>query len=771
VCAALVATICAAATASQAKITKIVIDRRTSPAFAGATFGNAGQFETLVGRAFGELDPADPANSIIQDIQLGKDADGKVRFIASFQIVKPIDMSKASGLLWHDVPNRGGRVTIVDAEKAFGDVGLSSAWQGDNSGGTAVPTNAASATPVAPSNNEWLLVPVAKNADGSAITGRILARIVNRSGPNSAPLLVQANPLPYRPATLDTTAPQATLTSRVHESMVGVVSSETVIPGTDWAWAKCDATHPFPGTPDPTQICLRNGFNLNLLYQVVFEAKAPFVLGVGFAAFRDLESFLKNRATDDFGTTNPVAGGIRFSISRGVSQSGNFLRGWLHLGFNQDEARRQVSDGMWPIIAGRRIALNFRWAQPDGVLELYEAGSEGPQWWADYQDNQRGLPRRGILDRCRASRTCPKIVEHFGAAEVWELKLPIEWVGTDAKRDIPIPPNVRRYYIPSTTHGGSASNLDPRFDCADTVSINGGPPQRCNFLFNAAPPPNNPGCPGNNYGTGLLRTNPVPHNETVNAIRVHFRDWVMKGIRPPQSVYPTLQGLRIEGEDGDDERDEAKDDRDHGARGEGEGHFLVEPTQKAMGFPDGIPEVPPGVPEAATLTSSAGVPLATPLREVPFINPVLDYDWGPQFNPSDGSGIPTNFPPPIKQVIKMLVPRVDHDGNELGGVPVVLRDAPLGSYFGWNVTRGGFHKDQNCDYVGGMVPFATTRAERLARTPRDPRKSLEERYHDHAGYVKAVTRAADRAMARGFLLKDDRDALVAAAQASKVLVP
>jgi hypothetical protein len=177
------------------------------------------------------------------------------------------------------------------------------------------------------------------------------------------------------------------------------------------------------------------------------------------------------------------------------------------------------------------------------------------------------------------------------------------------------------------------------------------------------------------------------------------------------------------------------------------------------------------VPEAATLTSSAGVPLATPLREVPFINPVLDYDWGPQFNPSDGSGIPTNFPPPIKQVIKMLVPRVDHDGNELGGVPVVLRDAPLGSYFGWNVTRGGFHKDQNCDYVGGMVPFATTRAERLARTPRDPRKSLEERYHDHAGYVKAVTRAADRAMARGFLLKDDRDALVAAAQASKVLVP
>jgi len=156
---------------------------------------------------------------------------------------------------------------------------------------------------------------------------------------------------------------------------------------------------------------------------------------------------------------------------------------------------------------------------------------------------------------------------------------------------------------------------------------------------------------------------------------------------------------------------------------------------------------------------------------VPFINPVLDYDWGGSFNPSDATGVPTNIPPPIKRVIKTLVPRVDEDGNELGGVPVVLLDAPLGSYFGWNVTQAGFHKDQNCDYVGGMVPFAQTRAERLAHTPRDPRKSLEERYKDHDGYVKAVTRAADRAMAQGFLLKADHDALIAAAQASKVLVP
>jgi len=579
---AVVAAICSVATASQAKITKIVIDRTTSPAFGGATFGNAGQFEILVGRAFGELDPADPVNSIIQDIQLGKDADGKVHFIASFQIVKPTDMGKASGLMWHDVQNRGGRVTIVDAEKAFGDVGLSSAWQGDNSGATAVPANAASPTPVAPSANEWLVVPVAKNPDGSAVTGQILARIVNRSGPASQGLNVQNNPLPYRPATLDTT--KATMTVRLHESMTGDVQVLRTIPSTDWAWASCtDFAHQ---TPSPTQICLKDGFDPNLLYQVTFTAKDPFVLGVGFAAFRDLESFLKF----DTSAQNPLAGAIKFSISRGVSQSGNFLRGWLHLGFNQDESRRQVSDGMWPIIAGRRIALNFRWAQPDGVLELYEAGSEGPQWWADYEDDVRGLPRRGILDRCRASGTCPKVIEHFGSAEVWELKLPIEWVGTDAKRDIPLPQNVRRYYIASSTHGGSASDLTPT---------------DANFLFNPNPPPVTVApvnCPGNNWGRGTLRRNPIPHTETVNAIRVHFRDWVMKGTLPPQSVYPTLNGLRVEGANGTDARDDGKDDRDNG----GEGHFLVVPTKKAMGFPDGIPELPATVPEAATLTSFGG---------------------------------------------------------------------------------------------------------------------------------------------------------------------
>lgn len=161
--------------------------------------------------------------------------------------------------------------------------------------------------------------------NGSSVIGTILGRIVNRSGPNSQPLNVMGNPIPYLAATLDTT--QATLVTHTHETMNGVISVGATIPSSDWAFAHCDATHPFPGTPqdlDPTHlpdtlpvhICLKNGFDPRLLYQVVYHVKDPYVLGVGFAAFRDVNSFFKNATKDDFGTHNPVGRHIRWSVIR-----------------------------------------------------------------------------------------------------------------------------------------------------------------------------------------------------------------------------------------------------------------------------------------------------------------------------------------------------------------------------------------------------------------------------------------------------------------------
>jgi hypothetical protein len=687
---ALAALLAGSAPAS-ARVTRIVIDE-VKP-MAAVPGGGAIAYEQLAGRAFGELDPSLPGNALIQDIQLARDADGKVRYVASFVLARPVDAKQASGLMWHDVPNRGRVFPIAPQELAAGDIGLASAWQGDDAGATAVRPAASVA------GMQFLQVPVARAPDGGKISGLVFGRIVNRSGPDSQSLLVQTNPVPYRPASLDTR--KATLVSRGSENQRGEVSGEEVIAPEDWAWARCDAAHPFPGTPDATQVCVKGGFESKRLYQVVFTAEDPPVLGIGFAAWRDVGAFFKHAMADDAGTPNPVAGLVTHSIGRGVSQSGNFLRGWLHLGFNRDEAGGRVHDGLWPIIAGRRIALNFRWAQPDGVLELYQAGSEGPQWWLPAADPVRGLPSGGILDRCTASRTCPKVIEHFGSAEVWALKLTPEWVGTDGRSDLALPEQVRRYYIASSTHGAGG------FDSS---------------LPGKGLPAAGPMCPGNNFGTGVLPANPVPHTETVNALREHFRKWVMKDTPPPPSRYPTM------------------------AAGQ-----LAKAEKAALGYP-----ALPG--------------LRSTLPEADFIMPVHDLDWGPQFNPMDVSGVPTLAPPRIKQALTMLAPKVDADGNEVGGVPVVLLDAPLGTYLGWNVTAGGerpFHQGQICNYVGGMVPFARTAEER--QSTKDPRPSLQERYGSHEGYVRAVRRAVDRAVSSGFLLPVDGQKLVDAAEASAVL--
>jgi len=248
------------------------------------------------------------------------------------------------------------------------------------------------------------------------------------------------------------------LTTHTKETVNGQVTEGSVIPSTDWSFGHCSTAIPFPGTPDdineanlpgnlPAHVCLKNGFDPNLLYQLTYQAKGAYVLGVGMAAFRDVGSFFKYQTTDDFGTPNPVAGRVNASSMRGSSQSGNFTRQFIYSGMNQDEANRILHNGAWPQIAGRRVAANVRWGQPDGVLELYQLGSEGAQWWVDYPDAARNLPANSIFHRCNLSGTCPKVIEHFGGSEVFALKMTMEWVGTSADFDIPLTRNVRRYYI------------------------------------------------------------------------------------------------------------------------------------------------------------------------------------------------------------------------------------------------------------------------------------------------------------------------------------
>ena len=642
----------------QARITRLAVEH-TEP------LGRDG-YEKLTGHIYGELNPKLPQNAIITDIEFApRNSRGMVEYSATFTILKPVDMSKASGVLLYFVPNRG-RINLTDGgfladARKQGHVVVASGWQGDLEPASGV---------------ETMSVPVAKFADGSSITGPVLARFSDMAADvTTMPILRGGVAGTADPATMDTS--KATLTRRLSED-----SPVVPLRSTDWAFADCSKAA-FPGTPDPRRICLKSGFNTAYLYELVYTAKDPKVYGIGFAATRDLNSYLRYGAKDDTGAANILSGKIRWAISQGNSQSGNFIRSSIHLGFNQDEAGRIVFDGTNPNIAVRQQALNVRFGAPSGAAALYEAGSDGVNWWEDYADPVRHLSAAGLLDRCRATKTCPKIVETFGASEFYNLRASPDLVGTRADRDIPLPSNVRRYFFPGVSHGGGAGGFDtnPR-------------PQNCCELL----------------------SNPNPSSDTLRALQTALVDWVVKGTLPPPSQYPRL--------------DRAE---------------LTAPSWTAMGFP-AIP----------------GDPLPDGI-----LTPFYDYDFGKQFHYNDLSGVITIQPPPIRQTLPTLVPKVDADGNEPTGVRSVLHQVPLGTYTGWNTVASGFYKGRIRTNTGSFIPFVKTKAERLSSG--DPRLSLEERYGTHEKYVALVRAAADKLVRDRFLLRDDADRLIAQAEASAVL--
>jgi Alpha/beta hydrolase domain len=239
---------------------------------------------------------------------------------------------------------------------------------------------------------------------------------------------------------------------------------------------------------------------------------------VGLAAVRDAVSFFRYEAQDGQGTHNPIAGQVQHTIGLGISQSGNLVRTFLNLGFNEDEQGRRVWDGAMPIIAARQTPLNLRFAVPGGASNLYEPGSDGTVWWADWQDSVRGQPARGLLSRCRATNTCPKVMEVMGSSEFYALRASPDYVGTSGKADIPLPENVRRYYVASTQHGGGPGGFHSAAMEARRPATAGPIEQQpC-----ALPP------------------NPNPMADVNRALLDRLHAWVVRDEAPPASVYPKI---------------------------------------------------------------------------------------------------------------------------------------------------------------------------------------------------------------------------------------
>ena len=324
------------------------------------TFGSVGAYEQVSGTISGELDPKDSKNAIIQDLELAPvNARGMVEYSADFTMLKPKDMGKANGVLRYDAPNRGNILTMPNlaanpSDAEFferGYVWMFSAWQGD--------------VPKSSPQRLTATVPVARNKDGSSITGPYATELLASAATPSIALpggVFNGTMIPYAPADLDNTRPGYLLTQRVNET-----DPRVAIAPSDWKFAACDAAaNPFPGTVDPTRVCLKGGFQPNRLYELQYVAKDPKVMGVGLAALRDTVSFFRGAAADAAGTPNPLAGKIKFAIGQGTSQSGNAMKTFLHLGFNQRLDGGKVFDGVYAHVAARQTNINTRFAVPGG---------------------------------------------------------------------------------------------------------------------------------------------------------------------------------------------------------------------------------------------------------------------------------------------------------------------------------------------------------------------------------------------------------------------
>jgi hypothetical protein len=142
------------------------------------------------------------------------------------------------------------------------------------------------------------------------------------------------------------------------------------------------------------------------------------------------------------------------------------------------------------------------------------------------------------------------------------------------------------------------------------------------------------------------------------------------------------------------------------------------------------------------------------------------HDFGPAL---EAKGIITNYPPSLdgRSAYPIFVSRVDDDGNEVAGIRLPPVQAPVATTTGWALRRDGFGWNDGCEGSGQYIPFATTRAERLAND--DPRLSLEERYGTHDAYVRSVSEAANELVRQRLLLEDDAQRYIDEARNGDVL--
>jgi len=484
--------IVAFAAPASARVTQVVIKTVESPAFGGKTFGEVGAYERISGQIVGEVDPKDRRNAVIVDIDLApKNPNGTVSYTTDFQILRPVDRSKQNHRLLFEITQRGrtNALEMFNDSKTVNDV-IAAGDPGNgflmHQGYVLIETGWDLPPPSA--KLFTITVPVAKNPDGSTITGPATEEFVIDKGQTPA-----QEKLNYPAASADKA--QASLTVRKNYA-----DTPIPVPASDWDFVD--------GKLNAVKLASGNfggpgSFGPTALYELTYVARDPTVLGLGFAALRDIATYM--RATKVDSASAPSLGGdIERIYTFCASQSCRTMHDFVALGFNEAEgaAGAKVFDGVlnWKG-GGSGIFMNYRFGQPVRTHRQHIA-----RWTPEYQfpfanqtfsDAVTGKTG-SRLAHCEESKTCPKIFETNSSNEYWAKASSMLLTDSEG-RDLPPIDNVRNYLLASFPH-----------------------------------------VPGNGRGICAQPRNPLKPNAVLRALLTDLDAWVSSGEAPPTDRVPRV---------------------------------------------------------------------------------------------------------------------------------------------------------------------------------------------------------------------------------------
>jgi hypothetical protein len=462
----------------------------TEPAYGGRAFGETGPYEIVHARVFGALDPGAPSHRGIVNLDRApRDADGRVGYACEALILKPVDLERGNGWLIYDVLNRGEQriLSRVNGAPAGFPAGSQadpgdgllleqgytiawSGWQGDIPGGgpglvAHFPVAGAERSPVVDlAREEW-------------------------TDTGSAPAFTA--PLTWPAASDD--PEQAVLSVRALEGDLRDTPDDLV-----WHYRGSRSI----------EIRRPAGYDSGAIYEFIYPATQPAVMGMAFPAVRDVVSFLRFSATDSAGTTNPLAAdgtpAIRHAMLFGVSQSGRFVRDFLWQGFNTDLDGRALFEAAMPVVAGsRKTFVNFEFAQPGRFSRQHEdhlfPGDQFPFAYVETFDPITDT-LGGVLDACHAARSVPKIIHFDTESELWAARASL--LATDGDGNaLSMPEHVRLFLASGVQH-----------------SLSGPLPA----------------------DVARLAYNPIDYAPMLRPLIVALRAWVEDGTPPPASRFPSV---------------------------------------------------------------------------------------------------------------------------------------------------------------------------------------------------------------------------------------